>query len=614
MNNEYKNLKYYNQKKGILKRKIAKRNTSNFEMLKYKEKYNKLYNQDKLEMNNFPNLNSISIQNNNIIPFITERTSIENYKRFYHSRNLNNNNSPIKILSIDDNYNSLLTKTDDSIKNKSNLSLNYIKRKSMENLSLNIDDGIRNNNFTKFSDNSNKYLKYGFRKNVSFNINDKSNLDLIYNGYKPNFNRIKHKNKKKISKKVSKYLNQLSKISESDNNNNSKTILRKGKYKKSISINPQKRNIIKEEDELNQIKIRKKKTFEISSNKIINLICNNNIYNKKISESENSYYSSEEYIINEDYKSERLKHRDSLLKYICENERRESILKLKNKLFYFENEIRENIIIINENSFEIKKNLIQFFIDYFNNKCHLKEKEIYKKYEKKIIIKFPNKKYINELKEKKEKSQRKILLNFEKKIHPFLHKKTIKNINIKNFFNISFSNTYLLEKYLSIEIDRLIIKERYLTHKKKYNSGKIINNFSNNMPLLRRAAIIKIPFRKSSILEHLIPNLFELPFKDSSFLLHFYQIDNEYNIFPSFLSVKIEKIKFNIDDNNENIIKNKKIRKLTYVKKKSKKGINEEKLNNENYQNEKLILKNALIKNSFYERYRKRTRRSTLKK
>ena len=105
----------------------------------------------------------------------------------------------------------------------------------MENLSLNIDDGIRNNNFTKFSDNSNKYLKYGFRKNVSFNINDKSNLDLIYNGYKPNFNRIKHKNKKKISKKVSKYLNQLSKISESDNNNNSKTILRKGKYKKSIS-------------------------------------------------------------------------------------------------------------------------------------------------------------------------------------------------------------------------------------------------------------------------------------------------------------------------------------------------------------------------------------------
>ena len=48
MNNEYKNLKYYNQKKGILKRKIAKRNTSNFEMLKYKEKYNKLYNQDKL--------------------------------------------------------------------------------------------------------------------------------------------------------------------------------------------------------------------------------------------------------------------------------------------------------------------------------------------------------------------------------------------------------------------------------------------------------------------------------------------------------------------------------------------------------------------------------------
>ena len=157
-----------------------------------------------------------------------------------------------------------------------------------------------------------------------------------------------------------------------------------------------------------------------------------------------------------------------------------------------------------------------------------------------------------------------------------MHKKTIKNINIKNFFNISFSNTYLLEKYLSIEIDRLIIKERYLTHKKKYNSGKIINNFSNNMPLLRRAAIIKI--------------------------------------FPSFLSVKIEKIKFNIDDNNENIIKNKKIRKLTYVKKKSKKGINEEKLNNENYQNEKLILKKALIKNSFYERYRKRTRRSTLKK
>jgi hypothetical protein len=78
--------------------------------------------------------------------------------------------------------------------------------------------------------------------------------------------------------------------------------------------------------------------------------------------------------------------------------------------------------------------------------------------------------------------------------------------------------------------------------------------------------------------------------------------------------VKIEKIKFNIDDNNENIIKNKKIRKLTYVKKKSKKGINEEKLNNENYQNEKLILKKALIKNSFYERYRKRTRRSTLKK
>ncbi len=78
--------------------------------------------------------------------------------------------------------------------------------------------------------------------------------------------------------------------------------------------------------------------------------------------------------------------------------------------------------------------------------------------------------------------------------------------------------------------------------------------------------------------------------------------------------MKIEKIKFNIDENNENIIKNKKIRKLTYVKKKSKKGINEEQLNNENYQNEKLILKNALIKNSFYERYRKRTRRSTLKK
>ncbi len=219
-NNDNYNGNNNNRLLGILRRKSIKQNTTNFETFKY----NTINNKDiKSERLNFPKLNSNSYLA--YIPNLTDRTTIQNYKNFYHSRNINND-SPVKILSIDENYNSL-TKTDDSKKTKSNLSLQKIalkpRRQSMELIESNIHRNktfktniFETKNLSAESKEQNFNRKYdSYRKTVSFkkdslniseNSSSNSNSDFKYNCYIPNFKRKKGKDKSKkmINKKKNK--------------------------------------------------------------------------------------------------------------------------------------------------------------------------------------------------------------------------------------------------------------------------------------------------------------------------------------------------------------------------------------------------------------------------
>ena len=110
-----------------------------------------------------------------------------------------------------------------------------------------------------------------------------------------------------------------------------------------------------------------------------------------------------------------------------------------------------------------------------------------------------------------------------------------------------------------------------------------------------------------------LPEIYEIPYINLIFIIHFYQTDYEYNIVPSVYSVKIEKISLKINNIEPNLLfKQKKSKKINLFKKNSTKSIALDTI--PNYKNEKFLLRNALSKISFYDRKYRRTRRSTLAK
>ena len=643
-NNDINNFKYSNKILGNIKRKEIKPHTSNFELQKFKEEYNNFHNQElNTERLNFPKLNSNTIQT--FKPFITERTPIQNYNRFYHSRNLTNTNNPIKILNIDENLNTL-TKTDDSIKNKSNLSINrhHSRINSMHELNTN----IRNNKFFRshslnidyknlLNQRNGNNLNYSKRRTVTF-INHKtndlqneidksnSNSDIKYNGYIPNFKRVKKKSKSKqfIKRRVSKYLRQLSKISESDN---SKVFLNPDKIslKKSISIN-QRKSIINEKEEIEKSKIKniRKLSFDYSTKNVIKSFYDNNFFHKKTnfkntSESEDSgdCHDSDKYIINSDPNEEKQTRKQSFfLKYIRSSINLSvSFNKTKKKLFKFEEQIKEEFYVINGNYSQYKIRLIDKIVDEYKKKMKDNENELYKNLEDRINKNKSNIEYINEI--KKYKKLNKSILYYQKHIHSLLKKHTI---NLNQIFNYSFSNSYLLNNYLSLDISRLIFKEKYFNNLRENYFGSIFKNFSQKHLVLKRASIIE---ERGSIVS-LISSINKMQFltkKDSAFLLYFYQSDYEYNIVPGFFSVKLEDIKLRIKMNDLN-------NSFEYYPKQKKKGndvlkkrsikeifFDENPFEKKIYKTEKFLLRNALLKNYFYNRGKRyAARRSTLKR
>ena len=631
-NNDNYNGNNNNRLLGILRRKSIKQNTTNFETFKY----NTINNKDiKSERLNFPKLNSNSYLA--YIPNLTDRTSIQNYKNFYHSRNINND-SPVKILSIDENYNSL-TKTDDSKKTKSNLSLQKValkpRRQSMELIESNIHRNktfktniFETKNLSAESKEQNFNRKYdSYRKTVSFkkdslniseNSSSNSNSDFKYNCYIPNFKRKKGKDKSKkmINKKKTKYFSQLSKISEIDNNTNNSHLfsLKQFSYKKSITINI-KKDIEKEEVKPERFKSRQK-SFEFSSKKVINSLCQKEYFSKNknsiqiTSESEDSgaYHDSEEDFVLKPVEKKNT-HEFKLKYLIPEQLSKRSLYKKNNKLFTFEEELKDDFRIINGNCFVYKNNLIEIFISENREKLNNRLRDIYKHIDNKLTFVIPNSEYIKEIKKDKNFINKKIY--FEKKLFHSLKKL----IESNHFFNYSFSNQFLLNKYLSLEIDRLIFKDKYLENQKQKSIRNILNNFSKEVPILHRASVLRTERRTLSVLNSLIPELNELPSSDFYFLLHFYQFDNEYNIIPGFFSVKIESIKLRVDINDypfkskkSKFQKNKKVIIIN--------DFNEINQKEKRNKNDKYLLKNALLKNSFYKRnFRiQHRRRSTIAK
>ena len=162
--NDINNLKYSNKLLGDVKRKeIKERTASNFESEKLKKQYYRLNQEIQSERLNFPILKSSTN-----IPFLTE-CPIQKYKRYYHSRNLNNN-EPIKILSIDNNT---LTKTDESINQRRSTIENYHSNSGRRNyLRLN---SISYKNLKNYSA---VLIKRTFNKIVSFNIDKLRENDL----------------------------------------------------------------------------------------------------------------------------------------------------------------------------------------------------------------------------------------------------------------------------------------------------------------------------------------------------------------------------------------------------------------------------------------------------
>ena len=650
-NNNIHNLKYSNKILGNIKRKDIKTHTSsNFELQNLNEENNNFHNQElNTERLNFPKLNSNT--NQTFIPFRTERTPIQNYNRFYHSRNLTNTNNPIKILSIDENLNTL-TKTDDSIKNKSNISptRHHSRIKSMRELNSN----IRNNKFSRshslnidyknlLNNLNEKKLNYSKRRTVTFinrnknelknelhNVIDKSNSnpDIKYNGYIPNFKRIKRKSKSKqfIKKRVSKFLRQLSKISESDN---SKVFMNPDKlaYKKSISIN-QRKSIINEKEEIEESKIKniRKTSFEYSPKNVIKSFCENDFFHiktnfKNTSESEDSgdCHDSDRFIINsEPNEEDNLSKKVFFLKYRKSSQNLLSLNKKKNRLFKLQEQIKEEFFVINANYSQYKIRIIDNFINEFKNKIKENEKELYKNIEDRINKNRTNIEYLNNI--KINKKIKKSILHFQKHTHSILKKEII---NSNQLFNYSFSNSYLLYNYLSLDISRLIFKEKYLFNLRENYYGSIFKNFSIKNTFLKRASNIE---ERGSIISLItsINKKTTLSKKDSTFLIHFYQFDYEYNIIPGFFSVKLENVKlrinmneFNKDPYEYNIKQKKKGNEI--LNKRSIKEIffDENILNNEkkNHKAERFLLRNALLKNYFYHRGKRyQTRRSTLRR
>ena len=620
-NNDNYNGNNNNRLLGILRRKSIKQNTTNFETFKY----NTINNKDiKSERLNFPKLNSNS--HLAYIPNLTERTTIQNYKNFYHSRNINND-SPVKILSVDENYENFntLTKTEDSKKTKSNLSLHKIalkpRRQSMELIessihktktfkthiyeAKNLSAESKEQNFNKKYDSYRKTVSF---KNDSVNMSEhsssNSNSEFKYNCYIPNFKRTKGKDKSKkmINKKKTKYFSQLSKISEIDNNTNNSHLfsLKQFSYKKSITINI-KKDIEKEEVKPERFKSRQK-SFEFSSKKVINSFCQNDYFTKNknsiqiTSESEDSgaYHDSED-----DFVLKRVQKKNThefMLKYLIPDQlSKRSFYKKQNKLFSFEEELKDDFRIINGNCFVYKNNLLEMFISENRENLNNRLRDIYKHIDSKLTFVIPNSDYINEIKKDKKFINKKIY--FEKNLFRSLKKL----IESNHFFNYSFSNQFLLNKYLSLEIDRLIFKEKYLENQKQKNIGNLLNNFSTELPILHRASVLRTERRTLSVLNSLIPDLDELPSSDFYFLLHFYQFDNEYNIIPGFFSVKIENIKLRVDINDypfkskkSKFQKNKKVIIIN--------DFNEINQKEKRNKNDKYLLKNALLKNSFYKR------------
>ncbi len=154
---------------------------------------------------------------------------------------------------------------------------------------------------------------------------------------------------------------------------------------------------------------------------------------------------------------------------------------------------------------------------------------------------------------KENKKLKKSILHFQKHTHSILKKQTI---NLNQLFNYSFSNSYLLYNYLSLDISRLIFKEKYLFNLRENYYGSIFKNFSIKNTFLKRASNIE---ERGSIISLItsINKKTTLSKKDSTFLIHFYQFDYEYNIIPGFFSVKIENVKLRVDI-NDFPIKNKK--------------------------------------------------------
>ncbi len=644
-NNTIHNLKYSNKILGNIKRKEIKTRTSNLELQNFNEEYNNFHNQElNTERLNFPKLNPNI--NQTFIPFRTERTPIQNYNRFYHSRNLTNTNNPIKIISIDENFNTL-TKTDDSIKNKSNLSTSrhHSRIKSMRDLNSNLNKYFRSNSLkidykNELIKTNEKRLNYAKRRTVTFvnhkskneilNEIDKSNSnpDIKYNGYIPNFKRIKRKSKSKqfIKKKVTKFITQLSKISESDN---SKVFMNpiKLSLKKSISIN-QRKSIIHEKEEIEKSKLKhiRKTSFEYTTKNVIKSFYENDFFHKRnnlknTSESEDSgdCHDSDRFIINsEPNEEDNLSKKVFFLKYIQSSHNLISLNKKKNKLFKFEEQIKEDFYVINGNYSQYKIRIIDNFINEFKNKIKENEKELHKNLEDRINKNKSNTEYLYKIKENKK--LKKSILHFQKHTHSILKKQTI---NLNQLFNYSFSNSYLLYNYLSLDISRIIFKEKYLYDLRENYSGSIFKNFSIKNGVLKRASMIE---ERGSIIS-LISNMNKIKYltkKDSSFLLHFYQFDYEYNIIPGFFSVKLEKIKLKIDMNE---FKKDPYECNTKQKKKGNEILNkrsikeiffdENPLNNEkrSLKTERLLLKNALLKNYFYNRVkRKKTHHSTLQR
>ena len=591
--NDINNLKYSNKLLGDVKRKeIKERTASNFESEKFKKQYYRLNQEIQSERLNFPILKSSTN-----IPFLTE-CPIQKYKRYYHSRNLNNN-EPIKILSIDNNT---LTKTDESINQRRSTIENYHSNSGRRNyLRLN---SISYKNLKNHSADSKKRK---FNKIVSFNVDKSSENDLShsnsdkYNGYIPNFKRIKSKNKAKkiIKKKMTKYLRELSKISERSNTNIFHLKPEKS-LKKSISINHKKLNFKTEEKD--NKKYERKTSFEISSNQVINSFCENDFfYKKNISKktSESEEYESERFLLQKDLNQEKRNNDEFKLKYILPEKKSH---KHEYQLYKFEDELKEDFQIINGNNFYYKNNLIANYINILKKKYNKGKKDFYKNIHSKT-------EYVKEL--KKDKYLKKHLTYFEKKVHKELKKRKI----FKNFYNCSFSNSQLLYKYLSVDLSRLIFKENYLNNLNGDYFGNLLKNFSSNKSNLRRSSILKNKEYNMELLygRKNLPEIYEIPSINLIFIIHFYQTDYEYNIVPSVYSVKIEKINLKINNIEPNLLfKQKKSKKINLFKKNSTKSITLDAI--PSYKNEKFLLRNALSKISFYNRKYRRMRRSTLTK